>query len=405
MKLTCVISAHNRRDALLDTLDALPESVGLARHEWEMIVIDNGSDDGTSEALTRRRDVRVISLAENEGVPARNLALAQARGKYVAFLEHDIRPVGRAIPQALAYLARHTATVAVVGRVILPDGKADAPALPTVLMSGASLVRKSALDQVGGFAAEFFRQAADYELSFRLWQSGYRIGRFEDLQFSRSRKPAAKINQLTCRMDLRNNLILCARYLPRPLRHAYRNDWMRRYTLLARHGGRAAAANTAVKESRIWGRREAAVGRRLLGAEAVESIFGLRAQRDAVIAWSNRHRVHRVCIADWGKNLFATWSACKAAGLTVVAVLDATPAFAGSRYRGIPVIPESAADSKSFDGILLSNVNPAQVEERANHLEARFGLPVLRLWEPIHLAVPPPTNIKAPPTRPIDRAA
>lgn len=405
MKLSCIINARNNRDALLATLDHLPFAIGLAEHEWETIVIDNGSQDGTCGALARHRDVRVIGLAENEGVPACNLALAQARGKYVAFLSHDIRPIGRAIPQALAYLARHPSTAAVVGRVLLPDGTADAPALPTVLMSGASVVRKSALDQIGGFAAEFFRQAADYELSFRLWRSGLRIQRFEDLQFARSGRPAAKANQLTCRMDLRNNLILCARYLPRPLRHGYRHDWMRRYALLARHEGRAAAANTAIKESRVWARREAAVGRRLLGPEAVESIFALGDQRDAVLAWAGRHQIRRVCIADWGKNLFATWSACRAAGLKICAILDDLPAFAGSQYRGAPVIPESAADPKSFDGILLSNINPAQVEQRATALESRFGLPVLRLWEPMHMAAPPPTGVKAPPTRPIDRAA
>ena len=50
---------------------------------------------------------------------------------------------------------------------------------------------------------------------------------------------------------------------------------MRRYALLARQDGRIAAANMAVKESRIWAHREAAVGRRLLGPDAVESIFGL----------------------------------------------------------------------------------------------------------------------------------
>jgi GT2 family glycosyltransferase len=408
MKLSCIINARNSRDSLLVMLDRLAGAVGLPEHDWETIVIDNGSDDGTCEALARRRDVRTISLAENEGVPARNLALAQARGKYVAFLEHDIRPLGMAIPQALAYLSRNTATAAVVGLVVLPDGTADAPALPSVLMSGASIVRKSALDKMGGFAAEFFREAADYESSFRLWRAGYRIQRFEDLQFARTRMPAAKSNPLICRMDLRNNLILCARYLPRPLRHAYRQDWMRRYALLARHEGRTASANTAIKESRIWARREAAVGRRLLGPAAVESIFGLQFQRDTVLAWAGRHQIRNVCIADWGKNLYATWSACRSAGLKVRAVLDDLPAFAGSEYRGIPVVSESSLDRQSIEGILLSTVNPAHVHARAAALESRYGLPVLRLWEPAQMIVPPPRRVGEAPVaaaRKIDRAA
>jgi GT2 family glycosyltransferase len=390
MKLSCIVSTRNNCPALLATLDSLVEGSGLADHDHEIIVVDNGSEDDTAQALSRRRDVRLISLAENEGVPARNLALGHARGKYVAFLEDDIRPIGRAIPQALAYLGRHPSTAAIVARVLLPDGSADAPALPSVLMSGASIVRKSALDAVGGFAAEFFRQAADYELSFRLWRAGHRIQRFEDLQFARSRMPATKTSPLACRMDLRNNLILCERYLPRPLRQAYRHDWMRRYALLARQDGRSAAANIAVKESRIWAHREAAVGRRLLGPDAVESIFGLDAQRQRIAAWAKQNRIRAVCIADWGKNLYATWSACRSAGLTVHSILEDLPAFAGAEYRNIPLLSESAVDAKSFDGILLSTINPAQVNARAAALEARFRLPVLRLWEPTQLIVPPP---------------
>lgn len=390
MKLSCIVTTRNNCPSLLATLDRLAEATGLPSHDQEIIVVDNGSEDGTAQALSRRRDVRLISLAENEGVPARNLALARARGKYVAFLEDDIRPIGRAIPQALAYLGRHASTAAIVARVMLPDGSADAPALPSVLMSGASVVRKSALDAVGGFAAEFFRQAADYELSFRLWGAGHGIQRFEDLQFARSRMPAIKTSSLTCRMDLRNNLILCERFLPRPLRQAYRHDWMRRYALLARQDSRGAAANTAVKESRIWARREAAVGRRLLGADAIESIFGINVQRQTIATWARQNRIRTVCIADWGKNLYATWSACQSTGLTVHAILDHLPAFSGADYRNIPVLPDSAVSPSAFDGILLSTVNPAQVNPRAAALEHRFGVPVLRLWEPTQLVVPPP---------------
>lgn len=408
MKLSCILTTRNHCGALSRTLDHLDHESGVPAHEREILVVDNGSTDGTADLLAGRRDVRVISLAENEGVPARNLALAAARGKYVAFLEDNVRPAGPALAQAMTYLGRHPKTAAVVGRVILPDGSADAPALPSVLMSGASVARMSALREVGGFAAEFFRQAADYELSFRIWRAGYRIQRFEDLQFARETTAPSKASAVTCRMDLRNNLILCERYLPRPLRRAYRRDWMRRYALLARQDGHADAAARAIKEARIWARREAAVGRKTLGADAVESIFALKGQRDRVASWARAHRVSRVCIADWGKNLFATWQACVAAGLEIDAMLEEEPCFVGASYRKLPVIADHAGGGRTFDGVLVSTINPAQMEARAAGLEARFGRPVLRLWEPMLMVVPPPKDLTRRPTlslREIDKAA
>jgi glycosyltransferase involved in cell wall biosynthesis len=408
MKLSCIITTRNRRDSTLQTLAHLEKETALPQHDWEILVVDNGSTDGTADAVAGNRRVKVISLAENEGVPARNLALAHARGKYVAFLGDNVRPIGRALPTAIKYLARHPKVAVVVGRVVLPDGSADAPALPAVLMGGASIVRKTVLDSIGGFAAEFFRQAADYELSFRIWRAGYRIERFEDLLFSSEPQTDCKPSALACRMDLRNNLILCERYLPRPLRQAYRRDWMRRYALLARHGSHNGNANAALKEARIWARREAAVGRKTLGADAIESIFQLEAQREAVARWAKANQIRRVCIADWGKNLFATWQACRAVGLKIEAILDHTRAFAGTTYRKTPIIPDMAADPRNFDGILLSTVNPAQVDNRAAELESRFAKPVLRLWEPTLLSAPLPNNLNDQPgnTLPkIDKAA
>jgi GT2 family glycosyltransferase len=408
MKLSFIITTRNRRATILRTLAHLETETNLSGHDWEILVVDNGSSDGTADALARHRRVKVISLAENEGVPARNLALAHARGKYVAFLGDDVCPLGRAIPQALSYLARHPRTAAVVGRVILPDGSLDAPALPAVLMGGASVVRKSVLDAVGGFASEFFHQAADYELSFRIWRAGHRIERFEDLEFSRESIYSGKPSELACRMNLRNNLILCERYLPRPLRQAYRRDWIRRYALLARHGSREGAANAALKDARIWARREANVGRKLLDANVLESIFQLKAQGDAVASWAVAHDLRRVCIADWGKNLFATWQACRAANLEIELILENDATFANANYRNIPIVPDLAAVPRSVDAILISTLNPARVEQRADELESRFGKPVLRLWTPRWLVVPPPNNLRDPSgalPRKIDKAA
>jgi GT2 family glycosyltransferase len=383
MKLTYVIITRNRRDTLLRTLGRLEENTRLPHGSWETIVVDNASDDGTPDAVAQEfPDVRVIRLPENEGMPARNHGFRQARGEYVSMLDDDSYPIGEAVPMSLAYLDGNARTAAVVGQVELPDGGCEAPALPCVLLGGASVVRRSVLAQTGGFSPEFFRQAEEYDLSFRILRLGHRIERFEDVVYRHEKVPGGRSTALTHRMDLRNNLILVERYLPEALRRHYRHDWLRRYSALARHDGQHDAARHGLAEAHAWARRERDVGRQTLDAKTVEQIFGLRAQAKAVAAWKHEHGLRRVAIADFSKNVYATYAACGAASLKILACVDDRDAFAGMHYRGLPIVKPSALPAIAPDGVVVSNTNPAQVAARAQQVRQAFSGPVLTLWTP-----------------------
>ena len=389
MKLSYVIVTRNRRDALLQTLARLAENTHLPKRSWETVIVDNASDDGSPEAVARHfRDVRLVRLPENEGMPGRNHGFKVARGRYVCMLDDDSYPVGQTIPMCVAYLERNARTAAVVGRVELPTGECEAPAMPCVLLGGASVVRKSVLDQTGGFSPEFFRQAEEYDLSFRVLRLGHRIERFEDVVFRHEKVPGGRSGALVHRMDLRNNLILVERYLPKPLRRAYRHDWVRRYSALARHDGHHGAAKTGLYEALVWARRERSVGRQTLDNGTLGSIFEIPAQVAAVAQWKQRQNVRRVAIADFSKNLYATYVACASAGLQVAALLDHRAAFAGMNYRGIPVLEYAALPALNCDGIVVSNTNPAQVEARAAQVKRVSDAPVLTLWRPRYMDRP-----------------
>ena len=90
-KVSVVMVTHNRRPLLAKALDAL-EAQTYA--DVELLVIDNGCDDGSSEDLAARPGVQVLRSSWN--APAanmRNWAASQATGDVLAFTDDDCRPV------------------------------------------------------------------------------------------------------------------------------------------------------------------------------------------------------------------------------------------------------------------------------------------------------------------------
>ena len=123
-------------------------------------------------------------------------------------------------------------------------------------------------------------------------------------------------------------------------------------------------------------------GRQTLDDVAIERIFQFQKQTDTVDAWASRQNIRRVCVADFSKNLFATMNACARAGLTVQSIIDDNPAYWGLNYRGVPIVPSTKVTPESIDGIVMSNINPAQIDKRMDALSSKFAGPILRLWQP-----------------------
>jgi len=73
--------------------DAIKSVLSQSFQELELIVVDDGSGDGSGAIIDRyKSDSRVLSLAheKNRGIPAaRNTGMRHARGRYIAFLDQD----------------------------------------------------------------------------------------------------------------------------------------------------------------------------------------------------------------------------------------------------------------------------------------------------------------------------
>ncbi len=388
MRLSYVIISSNRKDSLLATLGRLAARTPLPGGAWDVWVVDNGSTDGTAAAVQRAfPSVKLICLPTNEGTPARNHALNRCTGEYVICLVDDSYPQdARAVGSMLNYLDEMPGTAAVVANVRLADGSFEAPAFPSMVMSGATCFRRSVLQAVGGYSPEIFGQAEEYDLSLRIWNAGFRVERFEDVVFMREKvRSAGRADQAVQYMDFRNTLIVADRFLPENLRRAYSEDWTLRCGAIGRSNGFHLAMKRALWGAWRWSQGQSAHERKIMHFGAIESVFGLFHQRRIVKDWASRNGAQRVVIADFSKNLFATWSACMNAGLEVVAVADDGPAFRGLNYRGKPVLPLSHAFDGSIDGVVMSNINPAHIDERMAAVERHFSGPVLRLWEPKYL--------------------
>jgi glycosyltransferase involved in cell wall biosynthesis len=94
-ELSVVIPTHDRLDTLPDVLAALEAQAGAP--DFEVVVVDDGSSDGTGEWLAERRQrarvrLRVIHQPGRGPAAARNTGVAVAAGQWVAFLGDDTVP-------------------------------------------------------------------------------------------------------------------------------------------------------------------------------------------------------------------------------------------------------------------------------------------------------------------------
>lgn len=147
IELSVIISTYNARDVLADCLSSIYQDPPDKR--YEIIVVDDASDDGTSEMVRSRfPEVRLLRNTVNQHyTKSNNLALKHARGRYIHLLNNDTIVLPGAFDQMLAFLRAHPEAGAVGSRLLNEDGTIQwsvraLPDLGSALFGGRSIITR-----------------------------------------------------------------------------------------------------------------------------------------------------------------------------------------------------------------------------------------------------------------------
>jgi glycosyltransferase involved in cell wall biosynthesis len=156
--VSAVVPVHNGAAFLAEALDSILEQ---SYSTIEVIVVDDGSTDGTEAVLWDYAGaVRVIRQRQRGAAAARNRAIQAARGDFLAFLDADDRWEPMKTERQLGLLHREADLEAVFGRVQQFRSAASAPTRESGsdwpvpvdlegLVLGTLLIRKEAFLRVG----------------------------------------------------------------------------------------------------------------------------------------------------------------------------------------------------------------------------------------------------------------
>ena len=187
VKVSVIIPTYNRADMLVEAIESI---LSQTYQDFEIIISDDGSTDGTAEAILQFGDKIRYRYNENSGLPAvaRNAGLKVARGEHVAFLDSDdlwlpdklskqIRILesdpGVGLVCSNAYVINHkgerkqklyqTPGQGKRGDVFIDLLKSN------FIITSTCLIRRDALEQVGGFSeSDLLQVGEDYDLWLRI---------------------------------------------------------------------------------------------------------------------------------------------------------------------------------------------------------------------------------------------
>ena len=197
-QLSVVVPVYNGGSRLERCLEALLAS---DFRDYEIVVVDDGSADGSAAAASQARGVEVHALGARRGpAAARNRGSAHARGSIILFVDADIVVRIDTLARVAAHFRLSPSLAAVFGSYDdVPAAQNFVSQFKNLLhhfvhqqsltqaetfWAGCGAVRREALEAVGGFDERKYNRPSieDIELGRRLRRAGFRIILDRELQ-------------------------------------------------------------------------------------------------------------------------------------------------------------------------------------------------------------------------------
>ena len=227
-RFSVILITMNRKEILGKCL----ESIHLQKYDdYEIIVVDNASHDGTGDMVQRLfPDVRYFHSRNNLGVPGgRNYGLRMATGEICVFIDDDaIFADDKALGKIDAYFETDDRLGCLAFRIVQPNSSIDEykgiPRADKKIINadyecsyfcGAGFAcRRNVFAEVGEFWDELFFTGEELDFSYRLIDKGYKIVRSSAITVIHYEMPQGRVSGKWLYYGVRSRFWVAYRNLP-----------------------------------------------------------------------------------------------------------------------------------------------------------------------------------------------
>lgn len=214
-KLSIVILNYNTKELTSSCIESVLKQYysQIKDNEFELIVVDNASTDGSQSLLSRKKNIKVVKNSENYGFSKGcNIGAKKASGEYLLFLNSDTRVKDKGFLGMIDFLDKNLKIGVLGGKLLNKDNSQQASCgsfynllnVTVTLLGGeriglvrrkpkkiedfdwvsgaAMMVRRDLFEKLNGFDEKLFMYMEDIEFCFRAKRSGFKVFFYPDVK-------------------------------------------------------------------------------------------------------------------------------------------------------------------------------------------------------------------------------